>query len=75
MAGLAWQPKRPTTGPSGAGLAAHAENRGGRLSWRRGGGIGGLTWIAGEVGFGRGRRAWRWRRPEGGSPVGKDVGA
>jgi hypothetical protein len=35
MASLAWWPKGPTAGPSRAGLAAHAENRGGRLSWHR----------------------------------------
>jgi hypothetical protein len=35
MADLDWWLKRPTTVPSRAGLAAHAENRGGQLSWRR----------------------------------------
>jgi hypothetical protein len=70
MADLAWWLKRPTTVPSRAGLAAHAENRGGQLSWRRGGGASGRTRVAGEAGFGGGRRVWRWRRPEGGSPAG-----
>jgi hypothetical protein len=54
MAGLAWWPKRPTIDPSRAGLAFLVENRGGRLSWRRGGGTGGRTWAAKEAGFGGG---------------------
>jgi hypothetical protein len=51
------------------------QNRGGRLSWRRGGGAGGRMRVAGEVGFGVGRRARRWCRSEGGSLVGEAVGA
>jgi hypothetical protein len=75
MAGLAWWQKQPTASPSRAGLAAHVKNRGGRLLWHRGGGAGGRTRAAGEAGFGVGRRAQKWHRPEGGSPTGEAVGA
>jgi hypothetical protein len=43
VASLAWRPKRPTTGASRAGLVAHAENRGGQLSWHKGGAASGRS--------------------------------
>jgi hypothetical protein len=50
-------------------------NRGGRLSWHRGGDASGRTRAVGEVDFGVGRRARRWCRSEGGSPTGEAVRA